>query len=118
MGERSSVYVFRSAGLAPNGDTVVSAAPLDLVVSVYGGGGLHGAEGLERTFGGAAFFRNEQTGDSYLGVWGARNASRFRAAIRATGANLEVVNRSPTARLVWWSTMGSRPKRQVRPQAD
>jgi hypothetical protein len=49
----SPVYVFREPRFAPAGDTVVCAAPLDLVVSVYGGGGLKGEGGLSAAFGGA-----------------------------------------------------------------
>lgn len=36
------VYVFRSAGFAPAGNTVVSVAPLDRVIAVYGDGGVIG----------------------------------------------------------------------------
>jgi hypothetical protein len=40
MSRKVPVYVFRDQRFARNGDTVVSAAPLDVAMSVYGGGGL------------------------------------------------------------------------------
>ena len=70
MSAHFPVYVFRDRGFAPGGETVVCAAPLDFVVSVYGGGGLNGEGGLAGAFGGAAFFRNDETGSSYFGVLG------------------------------------------------
>jgi hypothetical protein len=99
----AAVYVFRDPRFAPAGDTVVCAAPVDLVVSVYGGGGLNGEEGLSAAFGGAAFFRNAKTGSSFLGVWGARKASRFRSALRQR-AVLNIVDAPPPARLAWFRT--------------
>src|ERR1700746_202886 len=95
------VYIFRGGHFSPRGDTMVSAAPLDVVVFVYGGGGLKGELGLAAAFGGAAFFRNDETGCCFLGVWGARKASRFRNALRRSGAQLEIIPMHPPARLVW-----------------
>lgn len=37
--DRVAIYVFRDPHFAPAGDTFVSAAPLEAVVRVYGGGG-------------------------------------------------------------------------------
>lgn len=113
MVQRSSVYVFRSAGFAPASDTVVSVAPLDLVVSVFGGGGLRGEGGLAAAYGGAAFFRNDETGNSYLGVWGARNAARFRRTLRVAGVDFALIREPPQARLVWTETRGTRPPRRA-----
>jgi hypothetical protein len=103
MVQRSSVYVFRSAGFAPAANTVMSVASLDLVVSVYGGGGLKGEAGLFEAFGRAAFLRNDETAESYLGVWGTRNASRFRRTLREAGVNFETIREPPQARLVRYS---------------
>jgi hypothetical protein len=102
------VYVFRAEGFSPSADTVFSVAPLDAVVSVYGGGGLRGEGGLAAAFGGAAFFRDNATGEGYLGVWGARKASRFRRRLREAGVVFGVVRDLPPARLVW-STRGATP---------
>ena len=103
------VYLFKSD--APRKNTVVCVAALELVVSVYGGGGLHDSGSLSNAFGGAIFFRNEATRDRYLGVWGTRNASRFRSTLRSR-ATIEVVGGPPPARLVWFETRGVRPARQ------
>jgi len=110
MGERYPVYVFRDKHFAPAGDTVVIAATRDLVVSVYGGGGHNGEGGLSAAFGGAAVFTNDNEGLSYLGVWGARNASRFRAALRRSGAVLDIVREPPPGRLVFIETRNMRPR--------
>jgi hypothetical protein len=104
----SPVYVFREPRFAPAGDTVVCAAPLDLVVSVYGGGGLKGEGGLSAAFGGTIFFQAEKTGAPYLGVWGARNASRFRSALRRRSV-LDIIRDRPPARLTSFQTTGVRP---------
>jgi len=79
----------------------VTAAPIDLVVSVFGGGGMKGEQGLEAAFGGSAYYRNEATGEAYLAVWGARNGSRFRRLLRESGAILQIVSGEPPARLIW-----------------
>jgi hypothetical protein len=64
-----------------------------------------------RTFGGGAVYRDEETGDLYLGVWGARNASRFRTALRARGFEIEIVRQEPPTRLLFTCANGRRPKR-------
>lgn len=104
------VYLFR--GLTGHGDfMVVSAARLDLVVSVFGGGPLHGEGGLVSAFGGAAFFKNEETSECYLGVWGARKVSRFRQMLQGSGAALTIVRERPPARLIRLSSnKGGRPR--------
>ena len=117
MNPRPSIYVFRDPHFAPAGDTIVSAAPLDLVVSVYGGGGLIGESGLSTAFGGAALFRNDETGECYLGVWGERNASRFRSALQAA-TDLTIAHEAPRARLVWFQHGNARPKRRYPGQSE
>lgn len=102
------VYLFQSEGFAHDSNTVICAAPVDLVVAVYGGGGHRDQEGVQRAFGGNAFYRNDQTGACFLGVWGARNASRFRNALRRE-AEIEIIPEPPPARLAWRNTGGTRP---------
>jgi hypothetical protein len=104
------VFLFRSEGFAPSGDTVTSVAPLEAVMSVYGSGGIVGEGGLSSAFGGAAVFRNETTGECFIGVWGARNASRFRRELR-DHMDISVVKEAPDARLVFWGAGKERPKR-------
>ena len=109
-GEPCALYLFRSAGFAPAGGTVVSIAPLEKVVTVYGGGGAFDADGLSAAFGGAAIFRDEATGALFAGVWGTRNASRFRREMRE---RMPVILRHemPDVRLVVRSAEGKRPAR-------
>lgn len=107
------VYLFRSAGFAPSGDTVVSVAPVDCVVAVYGNGGVVGEGGLSSAFGGAAVFKNDVSGECFVGVWGARNASRFRNELRAH-MQIVVHKEAPDARLTFGITENERPKRSAR----
>ena len=109
--EPCALYLFRSAGFAPAGDTVVSIAPLEKVVTVYGGGGAFDADGLSAAFGGAAIFRDEATGALFAGVWGTRNASRFRRQMRESMPVI-LVREAPDARLVVWSAQGGRPEKR------
>jgi hypothetical protein len=45
-------------------------------------------------------------GTEFIGVWGARNASRFRRLLRDRGCSLDLVLSSPPARLKRWMTHG------------
>ncbi|MCJ8053041.1 hypothetical protein GB928_014360 [Shinella curvata] len=101
------LYIFRSANFAPSGNTVVTIAPIDRVAAVYGG---EGGGGLSDAFGGVAIFLNDATGERFAGVWGARNASRFRRKMRES---IPVVLRreTPAVRLALWSAYGKRPAR-------
>jgi len=115
MNERQAVYLFKNGNFAPAGNTIVCAAPRDLVVSVFGGGGLYESNGLSASFGGAAFFRQEETGAYYLGVWGKRNASRFRSALRRGGAVLDIVREPPPGRFLGFGKKNERPSRRDTP---
>jgi hypothetical protein len=100
-----TIYLFRTTMFARNGDTVVSVVPLDAVVSVYGGGGLFGEGGVSAAFGGAAFYRDDprdKNSAAYVGVWGARKASRFRATFRRAGFEITIMRSAPPARLMFW----------------
>jgi hypothetical protein len=107
VNKRFQVYVFRDGRFARGGSTVVSAAPHELVTSVYGGGGLVGEGNLAAVFGGCAYFRNDETGLSYLGIWGARKASKFRSSLCRSGASVELIPEPPPARLLWFKTGSS-----------
>jgi hypothetical protein len=87
---------------------VISVAPLEAVVSVYGKGGVVGEGGVSSAFGGAAVFKNETTGECFVGVWGARNASRFRRELR-DHMQILVIKEAPPARLVFWGAEEERP---------
>jgi len=109
MEAASPLHIYRDPHFAPAGDTVVAAAPLDVVVDAYGGGGLVGEAGLSAAFGGAIVFKNHLTGACFLGIWGKRNAARFKAALEAQG-DVEVIDGPPPARLQHFSKTGRRPK--------
>jgi len=104
------VYLFRQSDFAPSGDTVVSVAPLQSVVAVYGAGGVVGEGGLASAIGGAVVFRNDVSGAWYIGVWGARNASRFRSDLRAR-MEIILLRHAPDARLSFWGAAKERPLR-------
>jgi hypothetical protein len=112
MAGSTRIYLFRSTTFARNGDTVVCAAPLCIVISVYGGGGLFGEGGVRAVFGGCAFFRDDKTGPAYVGIWGSRKASRFRETLRQAGLRLTIVQTPPPARLMFW---GAKSGRRLRP---
>lgn len=109
------VYLFRSPAFAPAGDTVVSLAPMDQVIAVYGGGGTWGEGGLSLAFSGAAVFKNDATGERLAGVWGARNAARFRRELQAR-MPVTVIKAAPDARLVCYETKAktSGPRKRKR----
>ncbi len=103
------VYQFRSDGFSRSPNTVVAVAPMEAVISVYGPGGLTGEGGLSDAFGGAAIYTNDETGMCFFGIWGARNAAKFKADL-GTKLNIEVVTETPPARLSRWGKSKTRPK--------
>ena len=96
----AAVYVFRDQSFSRGGDTIVCAAPRDVVVSVFGSGGLFDTDGLSTAFGGSAVFRDEAAGEAFLAVWGARKASRFRNRLREVGFGLKILHERPPGRLI------------------
>ena len=111
MSQSIPIYVFRSLRFAKS-ETTVTAAPIELVVSVFGGGGLKGERGLEAAFGGSAYYRSEATNEAFLAVWGIRNGSLFRRLLAESGATLAMLSSEPPARLVFHNSgqKGQRPK--------
>jgi hypothetical protein len=100
--DRVSVYIFRSSGFAPTGDTVVTAAPKEAVVKTYGGGGHHDTDGLATVYGGAAVFGIDPKTHVHVGVWGSRKAARFRSDLKRAGINFDLVRTPPPGRLLWF----------------
>jgi hypothetical protein len=105
MNEPVQIYVFMTKSFARS-ETIASVAPLDTVISVFGGGGLKGAADLESVFGGSAYFQNDETDAAYLGVWGSRNGGHFRSRMRQAGMSLTVIKEPPPARLKWFNKLG------------
>jgi len=110
MSKVTRVYTFRLSGLRPGGGpTIISVAPRDIVHAIFGSGGPKGVAGLDRAFGGGTAFENDLSGDAFLGVWGRRNASRFRALVRQSGYVIEAIGEPPPARQVLLSKQKIRP---------
>lgn len=107
MANRIQVYVFRI------GRTWFTAAPVEAVVSLYGGGGLKRTRGLSAAFNGCAVFGHSLVlgRSKHLGVWGERKASRFRQSLRNAGMELEIIKTEPPGRLLLRQTM-SKPRRR------
>ena len=97
--ERVPVYLFRAMHPSSRRSMLTCAAPLELVVSIYGGDGINGDGGLLATFGGVGVYRNDATGHCYLSVWGPRKAESFLATLRRSGAAVDLVRHAPPARL-------------------
>jgi hypothetical protein len=51
---------------------------------------------LSDNFGGMARYENKRTGEEWLGIWGARKASKFRRLFRERGATLIIVKSNPS----------------------
>ena len=69
---------------------------------------MYGEQGLLAAFGGGALFRNAQDENVLLGVWGARNCSRFRRLLRETGHTLRIADLPMDMRLaIRWGSAGS-----------
>ena len=107
MADPTRIYLFSSDRVVPGSSTSVCAAPTDLVVPAYGGDGHLEQEGVRRAFSGNAFYRNDETGETFLAVWGARNASRFRTALRRK-TTIMLLREPPPARLTWLCRDGQR----------
>ena len=91
------VFLFRSDRFARNGDSVVCAGRREAIEALL----VTGA--LEALFLGFAEY-GDARGERFLGVWGARNASRLRRLLRERGAHLAVHHAQPPARLRLWET--------------
>jgi hypothetical protein len=88
-----AVYLFRDS-LPSGSNTVVCVGEKERIETAFGGGQL------AVLFKGEAIYRNDTSNRSYLGVWGARNASRLRRLLREQGVELLIKRtRPPNTRL-------------------
>ena len=101
------VHVFRDHHFAPNdGNTVVCIAKLSAVKRFLT------VEEIDWAFSGYALYRSWPW-TTYIGVWGTKNASRFRRFLRERGAEVAIHRAAPPKfRLVCWKTY--RERRRVR----
>jgi len=104
VSEPLNVYIFRDAHFAPNGDTVVC-----IVGSADLRAFMTADEVAEAFSGHAVYWRWPWR--RYVGVWGDRNASRFRRFLRERGAELLIRReRPPKLRLGYHTTANSRKR--------
>lgn len=107
----TEVYVFRDASLARGGEATVSVADRKTVDARLG------KSWNERLFGGCAVY-SDPNGQDLAGVWGARNASRFRRFLREAGTELAVRHCRPVGlRLRLKLTLADRPRISILPHA-
>lgn len=105
------VYLWRDQRFARNEDTVVCVAPRDAVISVFGGGGMWNLDGLHRAFGGGIVFYASGQNILFQGVWGKRNASRFRTAFRQRGFKVMIIRAAcPFSWRANWAVSYPRPR--------
>lgn len=104
MADVLDVYVFRDPAFSPDGNTLVCVAPR------RGMKRFMSKREVSQAFGGCAVYRRPMW-NIYVGVWGDRNASRFRRFLRERGAELTIHKEAPAkARLLYWTTKDRRPK--------
>ena len=118
MSEPVPIYLWRAPFQGNGSDTVISVAPAEAVTAVYGGGGIYDTEGLRAAFDGSVVFCNPETRAMFLGVWGARKASRFRSELRLSGAHVEILRHAPPAVMAVWSTRSKMSRRQKRAKVE
>ena len=89
-----AVNEFKEAFRAEQSLRTVCVAPQSAVERILA------KDELIAEFGGCITYIDDDAGAEYLGVWGTRNAKRFRAILRARGAELTVNrHRPPNIRL-------------------
>jgi hypothetical protein len=106
-GEAATVHIFRHPAFAPAGDALVTVVQVSFALKAYG------ARGLTDAFGGSALFENADSGERWVGVWGARNGARFRSRLRMF-FKLAIEKNAPEVRLALYTTRrGSRPSHRA-----
>ena len=93
MNSSLTVYLFRD-NISTIGNTVVCVAEKAQIEAALGKGEI------EVLFQGKAVYANDSVKQDYLGVWGARNASRLRRLLRERSVEIVIERtRPPNARL-------------------
>ena len=101
-----NVYVFRDPHFAPDGDTMVCVAERSQTERFFP------KKEIAWAFSGHAVYRRWPW-KAYVGVWGKKNASRFRRFLRERGAELVIHHDEPTnLRLCYFTT--DKVRRRVR----
>jgi hypothetical protein len=103
-----TVYVFK----AYYKGAVASAADAKAVLQAFGG-----LQHFEDHFGGSMGF-GMPSDPNFLGVWGHRNAARFRRILREQLGDLTIIHSAPPARHTLVSVNGLRLNRLERDQNE
>lgn len=82
------IYLFRDS-ISPAEDSVVCLGEKTCIEAALG------TRHVEDEFQGSVLYRNDKTKQDYLGVWGARNASRLRGLLRERGFDLTIERKFP-----------------------
>jgi hypothetical protein len=112
--EAQKVYVFRKAVDPTSKGTEITIARADAVVSCFGGNGIFNSNGLSALFDGCICYKDERTGDKYLGVWGVRKCAKFRNLMRKHFSSIEISREIPPFREIFSSTKNSKPSKKMR----
>lgn len=126
MVETLCVYVFRDPHFAPGGDTLVCVAERSKmerfigkneVAWAFSGHAVYRPAGRTKSRLLSLVSAHLRRKHTYVGVWGRKNASRFRRFLRERGAKLEIHRHAPSdIRLTYWTTANERRKvRQLPP---
>jgi hypothetical protein len=101
MATRLTTYLFRDGHFAPSGDTVVCIGDRVTIEAALDRGQL------EALFQGGAVYTDDMMKLDYIGVWGARNASRLRRFLRERELEIVIVRqRPPNVRLRYFTRRG------------
>jgi len=105
-----TTYLFRDGHFAPSGDTIVCVADRLTVEAALGRGQL------ETLFQRGAVYTDDAMKLDYIGVWGARNASRLRRLLRECGFEIVIDRRRPPNVRLRYFMHGRRQARRFRMQ--
>jgi len=82
MTDTLDVYEFRDPHFAPDGDTLVCVVERKRLKKYVS------KREVSEAFSGCAVYRLRWPWNTYIGVWGKRNTSRFRRFLRERGADV------------------------------
>ncbi len=103
------MYEFTEQRIAQGSPPLVCIAPVKELRH------LIGVSEIDREFGGHISYRQLPWFTGYVGVWGARNCSRFRRLVREAGGEVIAKSERPKrSRVSAWLTKGTRPTRRSR----
>jgi hypothetical protein len=123
MSPQLDIYVFRDPSFSPSGDTLVCIVEQNQMERFMT------KEEVSHAFSGCATYRRWDSGRSwfsrlmrqtYVGVWGKKNGSRFRRFLRERGAEVSIHRIEPSdLRLAYYGTEGVRRRvREMPPRAE